>query len=354
MRNRRKFLKAMACAGAGGMMMGRVPFTMSQADRRKIMLGGFPATVIDVHAHCEIKAVELVVSGTPLEMKASPARIMGPQRIEQMDQMGIDIQAIHVGQYWWYPADTNLSSRITRTMNEGMAEWVAQHPDRFVALAAVSMQHPELAAEELEHAVRELGLRGASIGGHVDGAVPSSDRFDRFWAKAAELNVPVFMHPQNAEFFVEPEEFEGRGGLGNIIGNPLETTMFLSRLIFDGTFDRHPGLKIITVHGGGYLPSYSGRSEVACETRPKESDCANKKNPREYLRSQIFVDSVVFTEENLEHLVRVMGAGQVVYGTDIPYGWPDTLDMIVNASGLSNAEKEAILGGNLKKLLKIT
>lgn len=354
MRDRRKFLRAMAAAGAGGMMMGRLPAAMAQAGRRKISIGGFPATVIDVHAHCEIKAVEQLVAGTPLEIKTSPARIMGPKRIEQMDQLGIDMQAIHVGQYWWYGADAALSRRITRTMNEGMAEWVADHPARFVALAAVSMQHPQQAAEELEHAVRELGLRGASIGGHVDGAVPTAEKFDVFWAKAAELNVPVFMHPQNAEFFVEPEEFEGRGGLGNIIGNPLETTMFLSRLIFDGTLDRHPNLKVVTVHGGGYLPSYSGRSEVACETRPKESDCANKKNPREYLRTQLFVDSLVFTEENLEHLVRVMGASQVVYGTDIPYGWPDTLDLIVNASGLSNAEKEAIVGGNLKRLLKIT
>lgn len=354
MRDRRKFLKAMAAFGAGGMIMGHHPHLLAQTPRRKITIGGFPATVIDVHAHCEIKAVEQLVAGTPLEIKTSPARIMGSRRIEQMDQLGIDIQAIHVGQYWWYTADAALSLQITRTMNEGMAEWVADHSDRFVALAAVSMQHPAQAAEELEHAVRELGLRGASIGGHVDGAVPSSEKFDVFWAKAAELNVPVFMHPQNAEFFVEPEKFEGRGGLGNIIGNPLETTMFLSRLIFDGTLDRHPNLKVVTVHGGGYLPSYSGRSEVACETRPKESDCANKKNPRDYLRTQLYVDTLVFTEENLEHLVNVMGASQVVYGTDIPYGWPDTLDLILNASRLSNSEKEAIVGGNLKRLLKIT
>lgn len=352
MRNRRKFLKAMACAGAGGMMMGRLPVSLAQTSRRKITIGGRPLFVADIHAHCEIKAVEQIVAGTPLEIKASPARIMGPKRIEEMDQMGVDMQVIHVGQYWWYKADANLSRRITRTMNEGMAAWVNNHKDRFVALAAVSMQDPVQAADELDHAVRQLGLRGASIGGHVNGEIPSSEKFDPFWAKVAELDVPVFMHPQNADFMVEPSKFEGRGGVNNIVGNPLETTMFLTRLIFDGTFDRHPGMKVVTPHGGGYLPSYSGRTEVACTTRP-ETNCANKKNPREYLRSQIFVDSMVFHEEGLVHLVNVMGGTQVLYGTDIPYGWPDTLDVIVNASGLSDTDKEAIVGGNVLRLLKI-
>jgi aminocarboxymuconate-semialdehyde decarboxylase len=341
----------MTYAGASGMMLGGMPMAMAQSGRRRVSIGGQPATVVDMHAHCEIKAVEQVVSGTPLEMRVANFRILGPQRIESMDELGIDIQAIHIGNYWWYPADRNLSQRITRTMNEGMADWVSKHPDRFVALAAVSMQHPDLAAEELEYAVRELGLRGASIGGHVDGSVPSSEEFDPFWAMADELDVPIFMHPQRSSFFVDQAGFEGRGGLANIIGNPLETTMFLSRLIFDGTFDRHPGLKVVAPHGGGYLPSYSGRSEVAC--RSDDAGCANKKSARDYLRSQIFVDTLVFTEDGLEHLVNVMGASQVVYGTDTPYDWPDTLDLVLDAKRLSNAEKEAIVGGNLMRILRI-
>ena len=351
MSNRRNFLKAMAYTSAGGMMLGRFPISAAQTGRREVSIAGRRVQVVDMHAHCEIKAVEQIVSGTPLEMQVREARLLGPQRLELMDERGIDIQALHVGNYWWYPADADLASRITRVMNEGMAEWVARHPDRFVALAAVSLQHPELAAKELEHGVRELGLRGASIGGHVKGKVPSSPQFDPFWTKADELNVPVFMHPQNARFFVDQREFEGRGNLANIIGNPLETTMFLSRMIFDGTFDRNPGLKVVTPHGGGYLPAYSGRTDVACDLG---AECANKKRPREYLKTQILVDSLVFTEEQLRHLVAEMGASQVVYGTDTPYNWPDTLDLILNASGLSNADKEAIVGGNLLKLLRIS
>jgi aminocarboxymuconate-semialdehyde decarboxylase len=352
MPDRRKFLKAMAWAGAGGLMAGQFPISAAQSARRKVSIGGFPATVVDMHAHCEIKAVERVVKGTPLEITVRDNRVLGPDRLELLDERGIDIQAIHVGNYWWYAADRDLARRITRVMNEGMADWVAKHPDRFVALSAVSLQHPELAAEELEFAVENLGLRGASVGGNVNGEVPSSPRFDPFWAKVEELNVPVFTHPSNASYLVNESGLDGRGDLGNIVGNPLETTVFLSRLIFDGTFDRFPGAKVCAAHGGGYLPSYSGRSEVACDVRP-DAECANQKRPRDYLKTNIFVDSMVFTDEGLRHLVAEMGASQVVYGTDTPYDWPDTLDLILDSTSLSNAEKEAIVGGNAVKLLRI-
>ncbi len=161
------------------------------------------------------------------------------------------------------------------------------------------------------------------------------------------------MHPDNSKFLVKEWGFNGRGALANIVGNPLETTMFLSRLIFDGTFDRFPNLKVCAAHGGGYLPSYFGRTDVACDVRPN-ADCANKKSPREYLKTQILADSMVFTDEGFRHLVAEMGASQVVYGSDLPFNWPDTLDLILDASYLSDTEKEAILGGNLLKLLRIT
>jgi aminocarboxymuconate-semialdehyde decarboxylase len=142
------------------------------------------------------------------------------------------------------------------------------------------------------------------------------------------------------------------GDLGNIVGNPLETGFLLTRMIFDGTFDRFPNLKICGAHGGGYLPSYFGRTEVACNGGGAE-DCRNQKPPREYLRTQIFADTMVFSDEGLRHLVAEMGASQVIYGTDMPLGWPDTMDLVINSVDLNNAEKEAILGGNLIRLLRI-
>jgi aminocarboxymuconate-semialdehyde decarboxylase len=195
-------------------------------------------------------------------------------------------------------------------------------------------------------------MRGTTIGGHNNEDL-SLPKYDPFWAKAAELGAPVFIHPGGADNIIKEGSFRGRGDLGNIIGNPLETTYFLSRLIFDGTLDRHPNLRIVGAHSGGYLPSYLARTDVACEVR-NNANCANKKKPREYFKREILVDTMVFTDEGLRHLVNEVGVPQLVYGTDIPFNWPANVDLILNASYLSNADKEAILGGNLMKLLRIT
>jgi aminocarboxymuconate-semialdehyde decarboxylase len=160
------------------------------------------------------------------------------------------------------------------------------------------------------------------------------------------------MHPGGADNIARPNAFRGRGDLGNIIGNPLETTYFLSRLIYDGTLDKFPALKVCGAHAGGYLPSYLGRSEAACVVRDN-ANCANKKKPSEYLKSQILVDSMILSDEGLRHLVNEFGASQIVYGTDNPLNWPVTVDLVLNASWMSNSDKEAILGGNLVRLLKI-
>jgi aminocarboxymuconate-semialdehyde decarboxylase len=160
------------------------------------------------------------------------------------------------------------------------------------------------------------------------------------------------MHPNNALNIAREGSLDGRGGLNNIVGNPLETTVFLSRMIFDGALDRFPRLKLCAAHGGGYITSYLGRSDAACIVRD-DANCANQRKPSEYFLDQIMVDSMVFSSEGLRHLVAETGVRQVVYGSDMPYFWPDTIDIIVDAPFLNEAEKEAILGGNLIQLLRI-
>jgi aminocarboxymuconate-semialdehyde decarboxylase len=319
-----------------------------------VTIGGRAIRVIDMHAHCVIPVTD-VVQGTPLAKSGGGrgSSVLGPGRLRVMDEQGVDVQALSINGYWWYAADRDLAARIVRAQNEGLAQWVTSHSDRFVALASVALQHPDLAAEQLEDGVKRLGLRGASIGGHVNGDDLSLAKFDPFWAKAAELGALVFMHPGGAENIVRDGAWRGRGDLGNIIGNPLETTYFLSRLIFDGTFDKFPGLRVCAAHAGGYLPSYFGRTEAACVVRGN-ANCANTRKPSEYLRSQILIDTMIFSEEGLRHLVAEMGVDQIVYGTDVPFNWPVTVDLILNAPFLNDAEKEKILGGNLRTLLRIT
>jgi aminocarboxymuconate-semialdehyde decarboxylase len=310
-----------------------------------------------VHAHCFVPEVWDLVKDTPLAA-AAKGNLTGnialgnPQRLWDMDAQGIDYQAINVNA-WGYSADRALAVDLIRLQNEKLSQWCAAHPDRFIGMATVALQHPDLAAQQLDEAVRKLGLRGAAIGGSVEGQELSDRKFDPFWAKAEELGVVLFMHPQGAPGTTQNPRLQGRGGLGNTIGNPLETTVFLSHLIYEGTLDRFPGLRICAAHAGGYLPSYIGRSDAFCG-RGTGADCkALKKKPSEYFRRELLIDTMVFREEGLRHLVAEVGAGQMIYGTDYPFDWPIGVDFVLNAPFLSTADKEAILGGNAIKLLRI-
>lgn len=348
MLDRRDFFRLTGCI-SGACLAGAPLDLAAQPARRRVAIAGQPATVVDIHAHCVIESLDERVPQAGSPGAFFPGLVLGPERIAAMDARGIDIQVLSINQFWWYALDRNTAQRVVRVHDEELAEWCSLHPDRFVALTSVALQFPELAADQLEFAVQDLGLRGAAIGGHVDGEPPTSEKYDPFWARAEALGVPVFMHPNNAENVVREGALAGRGGLGNIVGNPLETTVFLSRMIVDGTLDRFPALKVCAAHGGGFLPSYLGRTDYACERAG--SECLNRRRPSDYFRDQILVDSMVFTDEGLRHLVAETGVTQVVYGSDIPYEWPDTIDVIAEASYLDDAGKRAILGGNLIRLL---
>jgi len=329
------------------------PAASAAQGRRQVSINGQRVRVIDIHAHATVAEVAPVVKGTPYERQAG-GRPLGPDRVALIDKQGIDVQVLSINGFWWWEVkDRDLADRIVRAQNQGLANFVTQFPDRFMAMASVSLQFPDLAARQLEDAVAQYGFRATTVGGHVNGEDMSLAKFDPFWAKAAELGVLVFMHPGGAENIIRDNALDGRGDLGNIIGNPLETTYFQSRLIFDGTLDKFPNLRVASAHGAGYLPSYLQRTEVACVVR-NNANCLNKKKPSEYLKTQLLADTMVFSDEGLRHLVAEMGVGQVVYGTDNPLNWPVTVDLVLNAKWLSDADKAAILGGNLARLLRIT
>ncbi len=344
---RRDFLKVAA---------GAMYLQAAAPKRREVSVGKKRVKVIDAHGHFVFPEELDAVQGTPLARNVSNnlgPLVLGPERLRVLDESGIDIQILTHQGGWWYTAERDLARRIVDVQNQKLSQWCSAHSDRFVGLASVALQHPDLAAEQLDTAVKKMGLRGVGIAGHAGGEVPSTPKYDPFWTKVQELGVMVFVHPGGADNILRDGALRGRGDLGNIIGNPLETTFFLSRMIFDGTLDRFPGVKFCGAHAGGYLPSYIGRTDVACDVR-ENANCANKKHPREYFKDQILVDSMVFTEEGLRHLVAEFGASQIVYGTDTPYKWLATVDLILKAPFLKDAEKEAILGVNLMKLLRIT
>lgn len=332
--------------------------------RRKVMVGGRRALTIDVHSHCIVDIRDLV-SGHE-EGRSDPflnprrQEFLDPahveKRLQHMDVHGIDVQAVSLFPSYSYWADRDLAGRIVRLQNETIANLCSRHPDRFVGLGAVALQHPDLAAEQMEYAVKSLGMRGFEIEGSVNGEDLSAPQFHPFWAKAEELNILIFIHPSG--FAEGKERLRGNGFLTNVIGNPLETTVALSHLIFDGILDRYPGVRICAAHGGGYLASYLGRSDHCAED---SANCQRvKKQPSEYFKTQIYCDSIVFSAEGLRHLVAEVGASHVLLGSDYPadidephMGDAREVDSVLGVAGLSDADQRAILGENAARLLHV-
>lgn len=323
-----------------------------------VTVGGKRVKTIDVHAHCHFREAGALLGNDAAALQLPPVRgaeeafVEIDKRLAAMDAQAVDLEVLSINPFW-YGRDRDLAAAIVKIQNEKLAELCASKPDRFAAFASLTLQAPDLAVQELETAMKKQGLKGAAIGGIVAGVEFSDPKFHPVWAKAEELGAVLFIHPQGV-----PElgrRLAGNGWLGNTIANPLETTIALSHLIFEGTLDRFPGLKIIAAHGGGYLPSYADRSDHACLVGPAgcNPNIALKKKPTEYLK-QLYFDSLIFSPEALRHLAAQVGAGQIVLGSDYPYPWQmKPVDHVLATEPLSDEEKAAILGGTAAKLLGI-
>jgi aminocarboxymuconate-semialdehyde decarboxylase len=292
------------------------------------------------------------------EANAEQVKERGPKltdiavRLKDMDRMGIDIQAVspapHQTYYW---TDPGLGAELSRSVNERLAEIVAKHPDRFVALGTVPLQDASLAVQELTHAVKLLGLRGVEINPSVRGMDLTDAKLglDKFFAAAQELDVVIFMHPIG---FTHGERLVDHY-FSNIIGNPLETTVAASHLIFDGVLERHPRLKVVLPHAGGYLAHYWARMDHAYKARA-DTRGQMKRKPSSYLE-KFYFDTITFDHGMLAHMIARFGADHVLLGTDYPYdmGVEQPVEFIDGVKGLSAVERSAIQGANAARLLKI-
>ena len=358
MTTRRDFLKNAAASGIVfcGCGVGHAARAQSPGTQRlPVMINGRRIKTIDVHSHCHFReAVNLMGeeagSVLPRTKGAQEHFIVIEERLKGMDAQAIDMEVLSINPVW-YRKDRDTAAAIVKVQNEKLAELCASRPDRFAAFASLALQYPDLAVEQLEHAVKRLGLRGAAVGASVLGEEFAEPRFHPVWAKAEELGAVLFIHPQSTPDLAR--RLKGNGWLANTIGNPLDTTIALQHLIFEGTLDRFPGLKIIAAHGGGYLGSYAPRSDHACFVSPQNCNPEIKlrKKPTEYL-NQLHFDALVFTPEALRHLVAQVGASQVMLGSDHPIPWEEhPVDHVFATGTLSDDEKAAILGGNAVRLL---
>lgn len=329
-----------------------------------------PETItIDVHSHVAVpRAAEFVrphlaPTAMPLvEFADAATRALNQKqeadiaarstlgrRLADLDAMGLDVQIIKPPPpQCYYSVPLDIAIEAARIVNDGIAEFVAQEPDRLKGFGTVPMPDGHEAAKELERCVTELGFKGVQILTNVNGTELSDPAFAPFWRKAEELGTLVVIHPNG---FTEASRLS-RFYFNNVIGNPLETTIALHYLIFDGVLERHPNLKILAVHGGGYLASYSGRIDHAWGAR-SDSHGDLPLPPTTYLR-KLYVDTIVFTPHQLQELVRFFGAGHILMGTDYPFDMAD-YDPVghVSNADLDAESVAAICGGNTKRLLNL-
>ncbi len=325
----------------------------------------------DVHAHLlmpglhsevERRAPELVAEAAALELRrngAASQAVSGPMvgariprltdvavRLAEMDRQGVDRQWVSPSPNHFYPwAPEGLAVWIATEANRLVAEHVSRAPDRLVGLGIVPLQHPERVVEYLDDAVLGRGLAGVEISSFAGDVELSDERLEPFWARAAELGAVVFLHP----FGCSLDERLDRYYLANTVGQPVENAVALSHLIFSGVLDRHPGLKLVAAHGGGYLPTAIGRSDHAWRVRPDAQLCAHE--PSSYLK-RIWFDTVVHDASGLRHLVEAAGASQVVLGSDYPFdmGLDDPV-AFVRSAGLPDEVVDRVLSGNADDLV---
>ncbi len=287
------------------------------------------------------------------QMKTRAPKLTGvKERLKDMDKMGVDIQVISPAPYhYFYFTEPAYGAQLAREVNEGIAQLVSDNPERFVGMGSAPLQNAELAVQELEYAVKNLGLRGVEINTNVNGLnlTDPSLGLEKFFAKANELGCVIFMHPLG---FTQGERLTNHY-FNNVIGNPLDTTIAVSHLIFDGVVARYPKIKFVAAHGGGFIAHYWARMDHAWRARP-DTRTIIKKKPSSYLE-KFYFDSITFDPRMLKQLIDRYGADHVMLGTDYPYdmGEDDPRGIIAEVKKLSALDRKLIEGGNAVKLFKI-
>ena len=271
------------------------------------------------------------------------------RRLADMDAVGVDVQVLGVVPFtYYYYLPVEVAQRFARIQNEEIAALCRQHPTRFVGLATLPMQAPELAAAELRYAMTELGLRGAALGTNIDGRNLDLPELEPVWAAAEELGAFLFVHPDR----VCAQDRLGSYYLHNLIGNPTDTSIAIASLVFGGVVERHPRLVCCFAHGGGFIPYQQGRLLHGWRRR-REPRARLQGSPAASL-ARLYFDTIVHSSPALRYLVQVAGAERVLLGSDYPFdmGPEDPVAEVLGAD-LSATEREAVLGGNAARLLGI-
>ncbi len=271
-------------------------------------------------------------------------------RLKAMERMGVERQVLSVSPFMTlYVLDAGLNKELSASINDSLSGLAEKYPGQFSCMAQVPLQDPAAAAAELDRAVKN-GHIGVQIAANVAGGNLDDPALDVFWEKAVSLDLPIFIHPQGQA--ASPERLQDYY-LRNFIGNPLDTTIAVSSLIFGGVLDRFPDIKFYLSHVGGFVPWIRGRWQHGYGER-EEPKVHGAKDPEQYF-DKFYYDTIIHNADCLEFAVKTLGADRIVYGTDYPadMGNHQPAGDIPGLSRLPAADQEKILSGNAKKLYKL-
>ena len=269
------------------------------------------------------------------------------RRFADMDAAEVDMHILAgAPQTWLYGQEASVGIAASAIQNDEMARLVKEHPDRFAAIATLPMQAPDKAADELRRAMTKLGMHGAMIGSNVHGRNLDDPSFESLWAAAEELDAFMVIHPGNVAGADRLKSYY----LGNLIGNPLDTTIAAACLIFGGVLERHPKLNFVMVHGGGFIPYQGARWVHGWQVRP-EPKLHLKHSPEAYL-DRFLYDTILHSKTTLEFLIASVGADRVFLGSDYPYdmGMMDCARH-VRSLDIAAVDRDTILGGHAARIL---
>lgn len=271
-------------------------------------------------------------------------------RIQAMDATGVDVQLLS----GWidltaYALDADAGAEYSRRFNEIIAAEAGRFPDRLIPLGTIPLQDPRRAAQELDYAVGDLGMAGVQIATTVDGTDLDQAGLDPFWEAAAGLRCLIVLHPCDPL----PGVDLSRNFLDNMVGRPAESTIAVAHLLFSGVLERYPELVICVVHGGGFLPYQLGRMQRGFDAVPRLA-AQNISTPPSELARRLYYDTVLHDPSPLAFLVGHVGVDHVVMGTDYPFpmGDPKPVNMVNAIPGLSDEQRQLILGDNVSRLLQ--
>ena len=315
--------------------------------------------IIDVHAHVTPQRFQKAVKGggewhglgAEFGELDNERNLWAPeQRIEEMDQLGVDMQVVSPTDcFYQYDRDPQNTAEIAADANEEMAEMVRDHPDRFMGIGTLPMQDIERANEEMRRAMGDLGLVGFMIDDHVNNLTYDDEVFDDFWATADKLGAFFLIHQYQPTLVTARTE---KYFLLNSIGNLVDRTVSFGTLVYGGVLDKYPNLKICFAHAGGYIAYGIDRIDQGWEMWPEERG-KTKDKPSTYL-DKVYYDTVTFTDRNLRFLLDVVGSDRVVFGTDYPAPMRlfDPVNWLEGTEVLSGSEREDLLRGTAARIFE--